>query len=254
MDLNSRKADYWIIASIALVACAAFFLGGLAPAVFIVIALVSVWLFFRTVNRRLFSVFPQHGDLPHDHIPRRLWRVFVEVILQYRVVRDRPVVGLLHAFVLWGFFAFGWVSANHMLLGLRGLDKATGEHTAYGAFVAVWAVAVLVGMIGLSFRRFVLRPKALGKLSPTSGAVAFLISALMVTYLLGWRVFPVGRRGLESELVAPHPFIFCLAGGDPHLQAPALGACAVHDILSSGYHQLHARTRGRGRRPGDDSL
>ncbi len=192
MDLNSRKADYWIIASIALVACAAFFLGGLAPAVFIVIALVSVWLFFRTVNRRLFSVFPQHGDLPHDHIPRRLWRVFVEVILQYRVVRDRPVVGLLHAFVLWGFFAFGWVSANHMLLGLRGLDKATGEHTAYGAFVAVWAVAVLVGMIGLSFRRFVLRPKALGKLSPTSGAVAFLISALMVTYLLGWRVFPSG--------------------------------------------------------------
>ena len=82
-----------------------------------------------------------------------------------------------------------------MLLGLRGLDAATGEHTWYGAFVAVWAVAVLVGMIGLSFRRFVLRPKALGKLSPTSAAVAFLISALMVTYLLGWGVLPVGSTG-----------------------------------------------------------
>jgi len=192
MDLNSSKHISWVIAIIAFVGCAAFFLGGRAQAVLIVIALVSVWLFFRTVNRRLFSVFPQHGDLPHDHIPKRLWRVFVEVILQYRVVRDRPVVGLLHAFVLWGFFAFGWVSAKHMLLGLRGLDKATQEQSWYGAFVAIWAVAVLVGIIGLSFRRFVLRPKALGKLSPTSGAVASMISALMVTYLLGWRVFPVG--------------------------------------------------------------
>ena len=192
MDLNSSKNIYSIIALIALIACATFFLGGLAQAVFIVIALVSVGLFFRTVNRRLFSVFPRHGDLPHDHIPQRLWRVFVEVVLQYRVVRDRPLVGMLHAFVLWGFFAFGWVSANHLLLGLQGLDRATGERTWYAAFVAVWAVAVLVGMVGLSFRRFVLRPKALGKLSPTSGAVAFLISALMVTYLLGWGVFPVG--------------------------------------------------------------
>jgi Fe-S oxidoreductase len=191
MDQKPGNHNFWVLAIILLIACAVFFLRGLSPAVFIVIALVSIWLFFRTVNRRLFSVFPKHGDLPHDHIPKRLWRVFVEVVLQYRVVRDRPVVGILHAFVLWGFFAFGWVSANHMLLGLRGLDKATGERTWYGAFVAAWAVAVLVGMIGLSFRRFVLRPKALGKLSLTSGAVAFLISALMVTYLLGWRIFPV---------------------------------------------------------------
>ena len=190
MNLKLIPQTPWALSVIAVAGCAAFFLGGLSQAIFIVIALGSVWLFFRTVNRRLFSVFPKHGDLPVDHLPRRLWRVFVEVILQYRVVRDRPLVGILHALVLWGFFAFAWVSARHMLLGLRGLDKATGAHTWYEAFVAAWAVAVLVGMVGLSFRRFVLRPKALGKLSPTSGAVAFLISALMVTYLLGWWLFP----------------------------------------------------------------
>jgi Fe-S oxidoreductase len=182
----------WATAVIAIAAVASFFLGGLPQAIFVAIALASVWQFFRTVDRRFFSVFPAHGDLPVDNLPKRLWRIFVEVLLQYRVVRDRPVVGMLHAAVLWGFLAFGWVSAKHMLLGLRGLDKATGEHTWYGAFVAVWAVAVLVGILGLAFRRFVLRPKALGKLSPTSGAVAFLISALMVTYLLGWRELAVG--------------------------------------------------------------
>ena len=233
MDLNSSKANSWVMGIIALLACAAFFLAGLAQAVFIVIASVSVWLFFQTVNRRLFSVFPKHGDLPHDHIFKRLWRVFVEVILQYRVVRDRPVVGILHAFILWGFLAFGWISANHMLLGMRGLDKASGERSWYGAFVAVWAVAVLVGIIGLSFRRFVLRPKALGKLSPTSGAVAFLISALMVTYLLGWGVFPVGSPSWKVNWWLHTLSFFALAGGDSHLEAPAPGACAGHDFLSS---------------------
>ncbi len=192
MSVKLILRSAWAIPLMALVACAAYFLGGVTQAVFLVVALTGIWLFFRTVNRRLFSVFPRHGDLPFDHIPRRLWRVFVEVILQYRVVRDRPVVGIMHAAVLWGFLAFGWVSAKHMLLGLRGLDAATGERTWYGAVVAVFALAVLAAMIGLSFRRFVLRPKALGKLSPTSAAVAFLISALMVTYLLGWHVLPVG--------------------------------------------------------------
>jgi Fe-S oxidoreductase len=192
MDFKRIKEDSWMIALLALAASAAFIFGGLARAIFVAVSVGSMWLFFRTVNRRLFSVFPKHGDLPHDHIPKRLLRVFVEVILQYRVVRDRPVVGILHAAVLWGFFAFAWASAEHLQWGLRGLEKATETRTWYGTFVAAWALAVLVAMIGLSFRRFVLRPKPLGKLSVTSGIVAFLISALMATYLLGWRVLPIG--------------------------------------------------------------
>jgi Fe-S oxidoreductase len=181
-----------MMATIAAPFCAAFLFDGLAQATFIAICLASIWLFLKIVKRRLYSVLAAPGDLPHNQIPKRLWRVFKEVILQYRVVRERPVAGILHAFVLWGFLAFAWVSAQHMLLGLRGLSKATEARSWYNAFVAVWAVAVLVAMIGLSFRRFVLRPKPLGKLSATSGIVAFLISALMVTYLLGWGVFPVG--------------------------------------------------------------
>ncbi len=177
---------------VALAFCVALIFGGLARAIFIALCLTSIWLFVKIVNRRLFSVFPKHGDLPHDHIVKRLWRALVDVVLQYRVVRDRPIVGALHAAVVWGFLAFAWVSMQHLLLGLRGLSKATETRSWYGAFVAVWALAVLAAMIGLSFRRFVLRPKALGKLSPTSGIVAFLISALMLTYLLGWGVFPVG--------------------------------------------------------------
>ncbi len=168
-------------------------LSSYAPqAAFLLVAGTSVWLFFRTVNRRLFSLFPKPWALPPGPLGQRLWRVFVEVLLQWRVVRDRPIAGILHAVVLWGFLAFGWVSMEHMWLGLRGLEHARGEPSWYGAFVAMWAVAVLAAIVGLAFRRFVLRPKALGTLSATSGIVAALIAALMVTYLLGWRMLAAG--------------------------------------------------------------
>ncbi len=194
MNLKPIRKNSWLLAVLALAFCGGFLLGGWARGIFIALVIGSVWLFLRTLERRLFSVLPGHGDLPLDHIPKRLWRVFVEVILQYRVVRDRPLVGILHGAVLWGFLAFAWASAIHLSWGLRGLDKATETQNGYGVFVAAWAIAVLAAMLGLSFRRFVLRPKALGELSATSGLVAFLISALMVTYLLGWRVFPVASR------------------------------------------------------------
>src|SRR5258708_4363402 len=181
-----------MIATIAIVFSVAIPFDGLSRAILIALSIGSLWLFLATVNRRLSSIFDRRWDIPLDNIPKRLWRVFVEVILQYRVVRDRPLVGMLHAAVVWGFLVFAWVSAEHLLLGLRGLEKATPAHGWYGAFAAAWAFAVIVGMAGLSFRRFVLRPKALGKLSATSGLVAVLITALMVTYLLRWSVFPVG--------------------------------------------------------------
>jgi Fe-S oxidoreductase len=189
---KGTKEEYWMMATIAIAFVVVVPFCGLSRAAFDALCIGSVWLFLATVNQRLSSIFTRRWDISLDNIPKRLWRVFVEVILQYRVVRDRPLVGILHAAVVWGFLVFAWVSAEHLSLGLRGLANATPAHSWYGAFAAAWASAVIVGMAGLTFRRFVLRPKALGKLSATSGLVAALITALMVTYLLGWSVFPVG--------------------------------------------------------------
>ncbi len=199
LHLEAEQKDYWMIAAIAVLASAVFAFGGLSRAIFAVFGAGSIWLFLRIVGRRLSSAFDRPFDLPFDKLAKRLWRVFVEVILQYRVVRDRPLVGILHAAVVWGFLAFAWVSAEHLSLGIRGLDKAPLSHGWYGAFAAAWAFAVIAGMTGLTFRRFVLRPKALGKLSATSGLVAILIGALMVTYLLGWGVFPVGSADWKAN-------------------------------------------------------
>ena len=165
--------------------------------VLIVLLLTCGGYFFGVVARRLrlLRTAPgaAHGSWPADRIGHRLWRVFKEVMLQTRVISARPAAGILHALVMWGFFVFAWVSAEHLWLGPRALAHAGANESWYGWFAAFWALAVLTGIAGLSFRRFVLRPKTLGEVSVSSGVVAALIAGLMVSYLLGWRFLPVGQ-------------------------------------------------------------
>ena len=124
-------------------------------------------------------------------------RQFVwEVMLQGKVIRQRPLPGLAHAFVFWGFCAFALVTVNHIASGFGQpfLSMGNGFGRFYFGFVAVWAVAVAVSIAGLFARRFLVRPKWLGEVSPESGFIALLIFALMVTYLT-WLWFGEGTAG-----------------------------------------------------------
>ena len=155
---------------------------------------VSVGYFARVVARRLGAIAKARPKLPSGPIGARLWRVFSEVFLQTRVIRERPMAGILHALVMWGFFVFAWVSVEHFLQAFHGLENAMRDESWYGLFAGAWAVAVLAGILGLSFRRFILRPPSLGRVSVSSGLVALLIAGLMITYLAGWRGLDAGSR------------------------------------------------------------
>ncbi len=108
-----------------------------------------------------------------------------EVLLQGKVIKERPLPGIAHALVFWGFCAFAVVTANHLAaglgLGLLSRDSAFGR--LYFDMAALFAVAVLASILGLAFRRFVVKPKWLGPVSMESGVIAALIAILMITYL-----------------------------------------------------------------------
>ena len=157
-----------------------------------VLAIASLSYFAWKVRRRLAGLTKAPGELRFDHLGARLERVFTEVLLQSRVIRDRPLAGVLHALVMWGFLAFGWVSMEHLAVGFAGLESASADDSWYGGFAAAWAALVMVGIVGLAVRRFVFQPRALGKVSAGSGIVAALIVALMATYLAGWGGFDPG--------------------------------------------------------------
>jgi Fe-S oxidoreductase len=127
----------------------------------------------------------------------RIRRFLLEVVAQTKVVRQRPLPGLAHAFVLWGFCAFAPITINHIADGFGAgfLSRAGGFGRFYFGFVAVWAFLAAVSITGLFVRRFVARPVWLGPVSLESGVIAGLIFLLMVTYLAGLRFDETGIAG-----------------------------------------------------------
>jgi Fe-S oxidoreductase len=117
---------------------------------------------------------------------RRIGKFLWEVLLQAKVIQQRPLPGFAHALVFWGFCAFGLVTLDHFARGCGGwlIDPAGFFGRFYFGLAALFAVAVIVSIGGLAARRFLVRPKWLGeKVSIESGVIAFLIFTLMWTYL-----------------------------------------------------------------------
>ena len=151
----------------------------------------SVSLFWRKFGRvlRIIRESKPDADFQLRPIGPRIRKVLWEVGAQGLVIAQRPLPGLAHAFVFWGFCAFALVTLNHLAsaFGLAFLSRE-GFGRFYFWFAGAFAVAVAISIAGLAFRRFVIRPKWLEPLSPESGVIAFLIFALMVTYLAAFLV------------------------------------------------------------------
>ena len=136
-----------------------------------------VRLFLRARNNIL---------VPEGESGRRLLRFVTEVVFQSRTITERPLVGLAHLGVFWGFVAFSVYTLVEFAHGL-GLADLTGSawFRVYAWVLVPFALFVLVGITGLIIRRVVVRPPALGaQLSWESVLIGGLIIALMVTFLL----------------------------------------------------------------------
>jgi Fe-S oxidoreductase len=140
---------------------------------------------FAPILRNIFTARKDLGFSLRPILPRI--RDFIwEVLCQGKVIRERPLPGVAHAFVFWGFLAFALVSLNHLAAGVRlaFLPPASLIGRFYFAFAAVWALLVAVSIAGLAIRRFITRPIWLGrKVSYESGVISALILLLMATYL-----------------------------------------------------------------------
>jgi Fe-S oxidoreductase len=153
----------------------------------------SAALFWRRFGPILKRILESKRDPNFSLSPlgKRVWDFFWEVLCQAKVIRERPLPGLAHAFVFWGFCAFALVTLNHLAvgLGIGFLDPHSLVGRFYFYLAAAFAIACAVGIAGLFVRRFFVRPKWLGnKVSYESGVIALLIFLLMVTYLAAFAV------------------------------------------------------------------
>lgn len=173
-------------------------LQGIERVLLLALAGVSGFLFWKRFGPvvRLIRTAKANPDFSLRPLAPRIRAFLWEVLAQGKVIKDRPAAGIAHAFVFWGFCAFAFVTLNHfaMGVGLRLIDRGSAWGAAYLAFAALFAVAVAVSIAGLTFRRFVLRPRWLGAVAPESGFIAFLIFTLMVTFLADVYLLEEGNR------------------------------------------------------------
>ncbi len=152
----------------------------MALAALLVTSGVAFWFRINPVLRTILQCKPD-ADFTLGLLKSRVRDFVWEVLLQAKVIRQRPLPGLAHAFVFWGFCAFALVTLNHLAGGFG--VPFLAPQGVYAIIAAVFAVCVAISISGLFVRRFLVRPKWLGEVSPESGLIAALILILMLTYL-----------------------------------------------------------------------
>jgi Fe-S oxidoreductase len=165
--------------------------------VFWLLFLSFIGAFAAQVAKRVQLMAAAPNTFSVDHLGFRVQRFLLDVLLQRQTIKERPFTGLMHAFVFWGFVAFGGYTTVEFLhgLGIVDLTEARWFH-AYRLALTPFAVAVLAGIIYLLIRRAFVRPVALGtKLSVESVVIALFIATLMITFLLTFRLDEASTAG-----------------------------------------------------------
>jgi Fe-S oxidoreductase len=154
--------------------------------ILISVSLAGFGFQFRRFVRVISAAKPDR-DFKIGALLPRTWQFVREVILQAKVIRQRPLAGVAHALVFWGFCAFALITVNHIASGFDVplFSQAGGFGRIYFGFAAMFAIAVALSIAYLAARRFIAQPVWLGKVSPESGIIAVLIFLLMITFLAG---------------------------------------------------------------------
>src|ERR1700734_3779907 len=142
---------------------------------------VSAFLFWRKFGRalRIILAAKPDADFKLRPIGPRIRKVLWEVGAQGLVIAQRPLPGIAHAFVFWGFCVFALVTLNHFAagIGFPFLSRDGWFGRIYYAWAGVFAACVAISIAGLFIRRFLVRPRWLfrketgGKLSWESGFI-----------------------------------------------------------------------------------
>lgn len=178
----------------------------------LVLIALSVALFVKDLTPKLRHILAGKADrVRTDRLGARFARVVREVLFQSRVVGGRPVAGLMHAAVFLGFVAFALETIDHFLepFGVPVVAALfAGGASLFKQALAVVAVLVSIGIVGLAFRRFVLVKISPDPKSWSSGVVALMILLLMLTYLNGIAAEPLAERAnwwLHAGLILAFP-------------------------------------------------
>ncbi len=162
------------------------------------IALLATLSVFAYTMRRLAGFFRvTRSGFPVKQIGRRIG-VMLEVAIGQTKIFRRPVMGLLHALVFWGFCVILIGSVEMVIDGLTGSERALSFlGVVYSIIMAsgdVFALIIAVAILVFLFRRLFLNVKRFSgiemkHISHLDANVALTLILLLMISLLGMNTF-----------------------------------------------------------------
>jgi len=132
---------------------------------FVVAVLASLYFTWVGVRRIIKIISRGHGKPDWSLAWKRLWEVSLKVLSFRTLLRFRLVPSLLHLLIGWGFLYFVLVNIadllNGYIPGFRFAENAGLVGDVYRLLADIFGAGVVIGIVGMEFRRFILRPLVL---------------------------------------------------------------------------------------------
>ena len=181
--------------------------------VFAITLLITFGVFAWTISH-LFRYFKFTKKKPLGHIGKRILVTIKVAFLQEKILR-RPVVGLMHAIVWWGFIVILFGSIEMVIDGLFGTEKVFSILGPFYDFMMacgdIFALLIGIAIIAFLVRRLFMHIKRFygPEMKPVSKAdanLALLIILLLMVSLLGMNtnyLLWTSATGEEAQGVYP---------------------------------------------------
>lgn len=191
---------------------------------FAIFTLVSVLCTYRGARRIVKQISSGQGKVDWSLASKRTGELVAKYLFFTPVFRFRPLPSFLHAFIGWGFFVYVFVNLNELILAYAGVNVL--HHTGipgdiFRSLAEFISFALMFSMIGMSIRRYILKPATLTTrdttlLNPKARAGitidSMLVTGTFFTHTLA-RVFAesfyLARHGVHD---AWQPITSALAG------------------------------------------
>ena len=176
--------------------------------VFSLLLLCTLGVFAFTMYRiiRFFS-FTKKG-FPVRNIPARIWLTLKVVVGQTKIFR-RPLVGLLHALVFWGFCVILFGSIEMVIDGVGGKEKSLhGLGFIYDLFMLsgdVFAPVIALAVIIFLIRRNILHVKRFEgiEMKPVSHLDANIALTIILVLMISLTGMNAAYCALQGKLNQP---------------------------------------------------
>lgn len=215
--------------------------------IFTILVVAAFGFFFFTMGRILRILFRAKKEYRWDKIGERLWLTLLVAFGQTKMMR-KPIAGILHAIVWWGFLVITIGTVELIIDGITGKERVfSGLGLLYDVITAsaeIFAALVIVACVVFLIRRYFIKPRRFSskEMKPKSRIDATMILTFILVLMVSLLLMNLGYLGSEWPREGAFPVSMWLFETFDDPLGPDYGVMPIYRLVTgetSTYRQVH---------------